>query len=153
MPNYSYRPVDSPGYRQRSSLYQKPRRRSPRPFIALGLILVILAAGGYAVGRTFTFLSQALNFGNPLQPSQTLLFNWRDSMRFAVGGIYHFRSDTDLRAGVSYDQSSVSDAFRGADLPDSDATMFSVGATPRRICGPRVPMPMAAMFSFSFSDL
>jgi LCP family protein required for cell wall assembly len=70
MPNYSYRPVDSPGYRQRSSLYQKPRRRSPRPFIALGLILVILVAGAFAVGRTFTFLSQALNFGNPLSEAQ-----------------------------------------------------------------------------------
>src|SRR2546427_13194216 len=67
MPNYSYRPVDSPGYRQRSSLYQKkPRRRSPRPFIALGLVLVILVAGGIVVGRTFTFLRQAVNFTNPL---------------------------------------------------------------------------------------
>jgi long-chain fatty acid transport protein len=28
------------------------------------------------------FKQATLNFGNPLQPSQTLLFNWRDSMRF-----------------------------------------------------------------------
>jgi LCP family protein required for cell wall assembly len=71
MPNYSYRPVDSPGYRQRSSLYQKkPRRRSPRPFIALGLVLVILVAGSIAVGRTFTFLRQAVNFSNPLSEAQ-----------------------------------------------------------------------------------
>ena len=68
-----------------------------------------------------------LNFGNPLQPTQSLLFNWNDSMRFAVGGIYHFSDDTDLRAGFSYDQSAVSDAARSADLPDSDAMMFSAG--------------------------
>jgi LCP family protein required for cell wall assembly len=70
MPNYSYRPVDSPGYRQRSSLYQKPRRRSPRPFIALGLVLVILVTGGIAVGRTVGFLRQVVNFGNPLSEAQ-----------------------------------------------------------------------------------
>ena len=71
MPNYSYRPVDSPGYRQRASLYQrKPPRRSPRPFIALGLVLVILVAGGFAVGKTFNFLSQVANFSNPLSEAQ-----------------------------------------------------------------------------------
>jgi LCP family protein required for cell wall assembly len=66
MPNYSYRPVDSPGYRQRSSLYPKRRRRSPRPFIALALVLVILVTGGLAVGRTLSFLRQAVNLSNPL---------------------------------------------------------------------------------------
>src|SRR5438445_749585 len=71
MPNYSYRPVDSPGYRQRSSLYQRPRRRrSPGPFIAVGLVIVILVTGGLAVGRTFSFLRQAVNLSNPLAEAQ-----------------------------------------------------------------------------------
>jgi long-chain fatty acid transport protein len=68
-----------------------------------------------------------LNFGNPVQPVQSLLLNWHDSTRFALGGIYHFDDNTDLRAGFSYDQSAVSDAFRSADLPDSDAMMYSAG--------------------------
>ena len=83
-----------------------------------------------SIGRAGVRLRQiSLNFGNPVQPVQSLLLNWKDSTRFAVGGIYHFSDDTDqsARAGFSYDQSSVSDALRGADLPDSDAMMFSAG--------------------------
>ncbi|HMI95587.1 MAG TPA: outer membrane protein transport protein, partial [Micropepsaceae bacterium] len=56
------------------------------------------------------------NFGNPLQPAQSLLLNWDDSARFSIGGIYHLTDDTDLRAGFAYDQSATSDAFRSADL-------------------------------------
>ena len=44
----------------------------------------------------------------------------------------------------------------GAALTSStsqSATMFSVAAAPARICGPRVPTPMAAIFSFSLNDL
>jgi long-chain fatty acid transport protein len=73
-------------------------------------------------------LKQAvLNFGNPAQPPQTLVFNWQDSYRFAIGGIYQFSETTDLRTGFSYGQSAVSDAFRSADLPDSDGMMLSAG--------------------------
>ena len=77
------------------------------------------------------FKQVTINFGNPAQPAQSLSPNWDDSMRFAVGGIYHFSEDTDFRAGISYDQSAVSDTYRGADLPDSGTTMFSVGAMHR----------------------
>jgi LCP family protein required for cell wall assembly len=72
MPSYSYRPVESPGYRQRSSLYQKPprRRRSRGPLIAVALILIILVAGGLAVGRTINFLRQSFNLGNPFTAAQ-----------------------------------------------------------------------------------
>ena len=68
-----------------------------------------------------------LNFGNPLQPPQTIVFNWHDSNRYAIGGIYHFDNTTDVRAGFSYDQSPVSDAFRASDVPDSDQMMVSTG--------------------------
>jgi long-chain fatty acid transport protein len=66
-------------------------------------------------------------FGNPIQPPQSLVLNWKDSIRVAVGGIYKLTEDTDLRAGISFDQSPVTDAFRSADLPDSDQIMFSTG--------------------------
>jgi long-chain fatty acid transport protein len=68
-----------------------------------------------------------INFANPAQPAQTLVFNWKDSYRFAIGGIYRFSETTDLRAGISYDQSAVSSTFRSADLPDSDGIMLSAG--------------------------
>lgn len=67
------------------------------------------------------------NFGNPMQPAQSLVLNWKDSIRVAVGGIYQLTENTDLRAGFSFDQSPISDAFRSADLPDSDQIMFSTG--------------------------
>src|ERR1035441_4463775 len=44
----------------------------------------------------------------------------------------------------------------GAALASStsqSATIFSVGAAPSRIWGPRVPSPITAIFSFSFKDL
>lgn len=70
-------------------------------------------------------------FGNPKQPSQSLVLNWKDSVRVAVGGIYQVADDTELRAGISFDQSPMSDAFRSADLPDADQIMISAGLTHR----------------------
>jgi long-chain fatty acid transport protein len=70
-------------------------------------------------------------FGNAKQPAQNLVLNWKDSIRVAIGGIYQLTEDTDLRAGISFDQSPVTDAFRSADLPDSDQIMISAGLTHR----------------------
>jgi hypothetical protein len=69
-----------------------------------------------------------LNFGNPVQPVQSLCSTGTIASVSALGGIYHFDdSNSDLRAGFSYDQSAVSDAFRSADLADSDAMMYLGG--------------------------
>jgi long-chain fatty acid transport protein len=70
-------------------------------------------------------------FGNAKQPAQNLVLNWKDSIRVAIGGIYQLTEDSDLRAGVSFDQSPVTDAFRSADLADSDQIMISAGLTHR----------------------
>ncbi len=86
------------------------------------------------------------NFGNPLQPPQSLLLNWDDSTRFSIGGIYHLTDDTDLRAGFAYDQSATSDAFRSADLPDADLMMFSTGLMHR------FDDRFSLTFSYSYSD-
>jgi long-chain fatty acid transport protein len=75
--------------------------------------------------------SQTLHFANPRQPDQQLVLNWKNSVRVAVGGIYHLSDSTDLRAGLSYDQTPLSDEFRSADLPDSDEYMASAGVTQR----------------------
>jgi len=53
--------------------------------------------------------------------------NWHDSVRIAVGGLYQLTDDIELRGGVSYDQSPISDQFRTADLPDSNQIALSAG--------------------------
>jgi long-chain fatty acid transport protein len=68
-----------------------------------------------------------LDFVNPVQPDQTLLLNWSDTVRFAAGGIYSLTDEIALRAGVSWDQTPTSNAFRSAELPDADEIMGSAG--------------------------
>lgn len=53
---------------------------------------------------------------------------WKDSYRFAVGTTYSINRDLDLRAGIAYDMSAVSDANRTATIPETDRTWLSIGA-------------------------
>jgi len=115
-------------------LFQDTRLRTTMTFpevVALGVSQKIDDSLTLLVDLDWTGWSRlkqiSLDFANPGQPNQILSLNWDDSIRFAVGGIYHFNDDTDLRGGISYDQSSVSNTFRGADLPDSNAIMLSAG--------------------------
>ncbi len=87
-----------------------------------------------------------IDFANPVQPDQTLNLNWSSSIRGAIGGIFHLSGDTDLRAGISYDQTPISTAFRTADLADSDEVMFSAGVT-HSFGG-----NLSATFSYSYGD-
>jgi len=73
----------------------------------------------------------ALTFANPAQPPIIQQANWHDSGRIAVGGTYQLSDDTQLRAGLAYDQSPIPNAFRSADLPDSDSILIGVGITQR----------------------
>jgi len=87
-----------------------------------------------------------IDFANPVQPDQTLNLNWSSSIRGAIGAIYRLGGDTDLRAGVSYDQTPISRTFRTADLADSDEIMFSAGVT--HSFGENI----SATFSYSYGD-
>jgi long-chain fatty acid transport protein len=71
----------------------------------------------------------SLTFANPVQPSLSQPLNLHDSIRVALGGTYRLSPDTELRAGIAYDQSPVPSAFRSADLPNSDAILIGVGIT------------------------
>jgi len=42
-----------------------------------------------------------VDFANPAQPDETLPLHWKNSIRFAVGGIYSITDNIGLRAGVS----------------------------------------------------
>jgi len=68
-----------------------------------------------------------VDFANPAQPDETLPLHWKNSIRFAVGGIYSITDNIGLRAGVSYDETPTSITFRSADLPDSNEIMGSAG--------------------------
>jgi len=68
-----------------------------------------------------------LDFANAAQPDQTLLLNWSDTIRFALGGIYQLSDQIGLRAGVSWDETPTSNTFRSAELPDADEIMGSAG--------------------------
>ncbi len=68
-----------------------------------------------------------LDFVNPAQPDQTLSLKWSDTIRFAGGGIYNLTDKIGLRAGISWDQTPTSNAYRSAELPDADQIMGSAG--------------------------
>ena len=72
-----------------------------------------------------------LTFENPAQPPLTQSFNWHDSIRVAVGGVYRWSPDTELRAGIAYDQSPIPSASLSADLPQADKILIGVGVTQR----------------------
>jgi len=68
-------------------------------------------------------------FDNGL-PDQVTSFDWRDTSRVSLGGIYTpQRSVWSYRFGVAYDESPVRNAkSRSARLPDNDRVWVSIGA-------------------------
>jgi long-chain fatty acid transport protein len=62
--------------------------------------------------------------------ADTLIFNFEDTWRVAVGANYKSTDRWTLRMGVAFDQSPVPNAeVRSVRLPDSDRYWFSLGAT------------------------
>jgi long-chain fatty acid transport protein len=62
------------------------------------------------------------------QKAQTLVTDFRDTWRIALGANYKLRSDLKLKFGVAYDQTPVKGAdSRLVSLPDNDRTWFSFG--------------------------
>lgn len=55
--------------------------------------------------------------------------NYEDVTTGAIGLDYALSNKTTLRAGVAYDPTPTTDALRTARIPDSDRTLFSVGAS------------------------
>lgn len=53
---------------------------------------------------------------------------WKDTWRYAIGGVYSLSQTFALRAGVAYDETPVPDATRTPRLPDPDRTWVAVGA-------------------------
>jgi long-chain fatty acid transport protein len=54
--------------------------------------------------------------------------NWSDSYRYSLGANYHLNDKLTLRAGLAFDETPVSDAYRTARIPDEDRTWIAFGA-------------------------
>jgi long-chain fatty acid transport protein len=54
--------------------------------------------------------------------------HWKDTWRYALGGMYSLGKGFALRAGIAYDQTPVPDATRTPRLPDPDRSWLALGA-------------------------
>jgi long-chain fatty acid transport protein len=54
--------------------------------------------------------------------------HWKDTWRYALGGMYSLSETVALRAGIAYDQTPVPDATRTPRLPDPDRAWLAIGA-------------------------
>lgn len=57
----------------------------------------------------------------------TLLFNWKDTIRFGVGANYRLNEQTKLRFGVALDPTPTNDVDRTPRLPDQDRKWIAFG--------------------------
>ncbi|HEU0282923.1 MAG TPA: outer membrane protein transport protein, partial [Gallionella sp.] len=77
---------------------------------------------GWSVFRQLNILKTN---GTPL--SAATPENWKDTWRVSAGANYRYSSQWMARAGIAFDQTPVSDAFRTVRIPDADRTWLSVG--------------------------
>lgn len=68
-----------------------------------------------------------LHYANPLQPTTTLPFNWRNTWYASVGSDYYATDKLTLRAGVAIDQAPMNAANRDPRVPDAARRMATVG--------------------------
>ncbi len=54
--------------------------------------------------------------------------NWDNTLRYSLGVNYHYSEKLKLRAGVAYDETPTSNAFRNVRIPDNDRKWLSFGA-------------------------
>ncbi|HEY1058261.1 MAG TPA: outer membrane protein transport protein [Limnobacter sp.] len=55
-------------------------------------------------------------------------YEWKNTWRFAVGGIYKYNDHVNLKAGLAYDISPVPDERRTVRLPDEDRYTLALGS-------------------------
>jgi len=77
--------------------------------------------------RWSQFDKLVINFGNPAQPTQTIVKDWQDTVRFALGLNYVLDSKWELQGGVAYEQSAIPDATYEPSIPTSDAIWLNLG--------------------------
>ena len=72
-----------------------------------------------------TFKEVAVN--SPPNPTFVFTEGYRDSWMASIGGVYRLNDTWTLRAGFGFDESPVTDGFRGTGVPDKDRYMLGLG--------------------------
>lgn len=72
-------------------------------------------------------------------------FQWKNTWRVGAGANYHLNPNWTLRAGIAYDQTPTSDAYRTPRLPDEDRFWLSIGGQYR--------ISKAAKIDFGYAHL
>lgn len=72
-----------------------------------------------------------VKFGNPLQPDNVQIYDWKDTWLGALGVRYRADDDWTLRGGVAFDESPTRDGTRDPRIPDSDRTWLAFGVEHR----------------------
>ena len=62
-------------------------------------------------------------------PDNVLRTEWNPAFRYAIGLSYRWDQMLTLRGGAAFDESPISDAFRGPGIPDSDRWVLGLGAS------------------------
>lgn len=65
---------------------------------------------------------------HPLVPTTSEVFEWKDSMGYAVGVTHACTDKLELRAGLAYDNTPVAPEHRSVRLPSGDRRIASLGA-------------------------
>lgn len=69
-----------------------------------------------------------VNAGGAAAPIPVQDYEWKNSWRFALGGIYKYSDTINLKAGLAYDITPVPDERRKVRLPDENRVTFAVGS-------------------------
>lgn len=77
--------------------------------------------------RWSRFDALVISFGEPNTPTNTLQTQWSNVFRAALGTEFYYSDALTLRAGYAYDESPISDAFRGPGIPDSTRNVAALG--------------------------
>lgn len=76
-----------------------------------------------------TFKELAIDFDNAAQPDSNQPENWKNTLRYSVGGAYKVSNSFIIRAGVAYDETPVpDDIHRTPRVPDGNRKWVSVGS-------------------------
>src|SRR6185312_14541351 len=67
--------------------------------------------------------------GNPAQPNDVTITNWKSSWLISAGAEYAASKDITLRGGVALDQTPVPGGTLAPRIPDANRTWVSLGAT------------------------
>jgi long-chain fatty acid transport protein len=73
------------------------------------------------------FKNLVVNYGNPVQPATTQVFDWHNSWYASFGGEYYLTDKLTARAGIGFDGTPTAAATRDVRVPDESRKLLSVG--------------------------